>query len=80
MVAYQFCIIIPGPLNLCLVHHPHLDRYVFLKANKREEGILVAEDTVDQTSDRVDLEEGAQFLISYRPIADLVQNGSVSLL
>lgn len=62
------------------VHHPNLDRYVFLKANKREDGILVAEDTDEQTSDRVDLEEGAQFLISYRPVADLVQNGSVNLM
>ncbi|XP_077972070.1 DNA replication complex GINS protein SLD5-like [Styela clava] len=62
------------------VHAPNLDHYVFLKAIRKEDGVIVEEDADDQTSDRVDLDEGSQFLIRYKPIAELVQNGAVILL
>lgn len=62
------------------VHGPNLDKYVFLKVNKAEMGVIIEEETSDQNEDRVDLEEGSQFLMRYNPIAQLVQDGSVTLI
>ena len=55
---------------------PNLDSYVFLKVKRRCEGVLVD----DEDEEAVDLEEGSQHLMRYRPIVSLVANDSVSLI
>lgn len=59
---------------------PDLDHYVFLRVNRNEDGVVVDSGTADQATDRVDLEKDAQHLMRFKPIATLVENGTVTLV
>ncbi|CAK8680916.1 DNA replication complex GINS protein SLD5-like [Clavelina lepadiformis] len=63
-----------------ITSRPNLDHYVFLRVHQREEGVIVDPETDDHAEDRVDLEVGAQHLMRYQPIEQLVENGAVSLI
>ena len=53
---------------------------MFLSVNRDEEGFVVEPETDEHGADRVDFKTGAQHLMRYRPIEELVENGAVSLV
>ncbi|GBP63238.1 DNA replication complex GINS protein SLD5 [Eumeta japonica] len=57
---------------------PNLHTHVFLKANETVNGV-VAEGLTDQ-DEEIDLEEGSQHILQYKPIADLLKAGKVQLI
>ncbi|XP_041973778.1 DNA replication complex GINS protein SLD5 [Aricia agestis] len=59
--------------------HPNLQSHVFLKAINTVNGIVL-ENLLEDQDEEIDLEEGSQHILQYRPIADLVKNGSVQLI
>uniref|UniRef100_H2Y6P0 DNA replication complex GINS protein SLD5 n=1 Tax=Ciona savignyi TaxID=51511 RepID=H2Y6P0_CIOSA len=59
---------------------PSLDRYVFLRVNSPEEGVIVDEETDQNNGDKIDFEVGAQHIMRYKPIEHFVESGVVSLL
>ncbi|XP_072177592.1 DNA replication complex GINS protein SLD5-like [Diadema setosum] len=64
-----------------LVPKPNLDSYVFLRANERQEHVLIEPELEDeQNADVVDLDAGSQYIMRYRPIGSLVASGAVSLI
>ncbi|CAG5018058.1 unnamed protein product [Parnassius apollo] len=62
-----------------LVIYPNLQSHVFLKANETVTGIVLEDLSGDQ-DEEIDLEEGSQHILQYKPIADLVKNGKVQLV
>lgn len=58
--------------------YPNLHTYVFLKANESVSGVVL-EDLAEE-DEEIDLEEGSQHILQYKPIADLVKNGKVQLI
>jgi len=63
-----------------LVASSNLDHYVFLRVNRDEPGYIVEPETDEHGADRVDFETGAQHLMRYQPIEELVESGGVSLI
>ncbi|XP_022094332.1 DNA replication complex GINS protein SLD5-like [Acanthaster planci] len=60
---------------------PNLDAYVFLRANQKQEQVLIEPELEDdQNAEVIDLEESAQYIMRYQPIASLVTGGAVSLI
>ncbi|CAG9783008.1 unnamed protein product [Diatraea saccharalis] len=59
--------------------YPNLQTHVFLKANSTISGVVL-EDLVGDQDEEIDLEEGSQHILQYKPIADLVKNGKVQLV
>lgn len=57
---------------------PNIDSYVFLQANKEIEGIDVDMGSVE--SEIVTLDKNSQHLVKYRPVANLIESGDVSLI
>ena len=51
-----------------------------MRVNRDEPGFVVEAETDEQGADRVDFETGAQHLMRYQPIEDLVENGGVTLI
>merc|ERR1712226_339462 len=60
-----------------LAKEPNLNHYVFLKVNQTQRQVLIDENDPEGV---VDLTEGTQYLVKYRTIAPLVENGSLSLI
>ncbi|CAH1643453.1 unnamed protein product [Spodoptera littoralis] len=58
--------------------HPNMQSHVFLKANETINGVVL-EDLAGE-DEEIDLEEGSQHILQYKPIADLVKNGKVQLI
>ncbi|XP_030848495.1 DNA replication complex GINS protein SLD5-like [Strongylocentrotus purpuratus] len=64
-----------------LVPKPNLDSYVFLRANERQEQILIEPELEDeQNAEVVDIDAGSQYIMRYRPMGSLVASGAVSLI
>ncbi|KAJ0181194.1 hypothetical protein K1T71_003279 [Dendrolimus kikuchii] len=61
-----------------MAEHPNLQTHVFLKAHETVNGVVL-EDLVGE-DEEIDLEEGSQHILQYKPIADLVKNGKVQLV
>ncbi|RVE44779.1 hypothetical protein evm_010578 [Chilo suppressalis] len=59
--------------------YPNLLTHIFLKANTSINGVVL-EDLVADQDEEIDLEEGSQHILQYKPIADLVKNGKVQLV
>ena len=59
---------------------PNLDSYVFLKVNETVEGVMIEEETADNREEVIDLEDGDQHIMRYRPISSLVTTSSVTLI
>ncbi|CAH0722548.1 unnamed protein product, partial [Brenthis ino] len=59
--------------------YPNLQSHIFLKANYTVNGIVL-EDILGDQDEEIDLEEGSQHILQYKPIADLVKNGKVQLV
>ncbi|XP_026323956.1 DNA replication complex GINS protein SLD5 [Hyposmocoma kahamanoa] len=59
--------------------YPNLQSHVFLKANTTVNGVVL-EDLFGDQDEEIDLEEGSQHILQYKPIADLVKNGKVQLI
>ena len=72
VITYNYFIFLVAP--------PNLDHYVFLRVSRDEPGYIVEPETDEHGADRVDFETGAQHLMRYQPIEDLVESGSVSLI
>jgi len=60
--------------------HPLLDKYVFLLVNEDTQGIMVEDDTSEGGEEILDLERGEQHIMRYKPVAELVASGAVSLI
>ncbi|XP_004928487.1 DNA replication complex GINS protein SLD5 isoform X1 [Bombyx mori] len=61
-----------------MAEHPNLQTHVFLKANETINGVVLEDLTGED--EEIDLEEGSQHILQYKPIADLLKNGKVTLL
>ncbi|XP_045455220.1 DNA replication complex GINS protein SLD5 [Melitaea cinxia] len=59
--------------------YPNYQSHVFLKANETVNGIIL-EDLLGDQDEEIDIEEGSQHILQYKPIADLVKNGKVQLV
>ncbi|XP_049887590.1 DNA replication complex GINS protein SLD5 [Pectinophora gossypiella] len=59
--------------------YPNLHSHVFLKAKESVNGVVL-EDLYGDQDEEIDLEEGSQHILQYKPIADLVKNGKVHLI
>uniref|UniRef100_A0A6V7HNT6 DNA replication complex GINS protein SLD5 n=1 Tax=Bracon brevicornis TaxID=1563983 RepID=A0A6V7HNT6_9HYME len=59
-----------------LAIRPNMSAHVFLRANKKINGVLIP-GTVDE---EVDFLEGSQHIIQYTAVADLVKEGAVQLI
>ncbi|XP_033632865.1 DNA replication complex GINS protein SLD5-like [Asterias rubens] len=60
---------------------PNLNSYVFLRANQKQEQVLIEPELEDdQNAEVIDLEEGAQYIMRYQPITSLITDGAVSLI
>ncbi|XP_068628936.1 DNA replication complex GINS protein SLD5 [Battus philenor] len=59
--------------------YPNLHSYVFLKTNETIMGIVL-EDLMGDQDEEIDLEEGSQHILQYKPVADLLKNGKVQLV
>ncbi|KAL0850162.1 hypothetical protein ABMA28_012037 [Loxostege sticticalis] len=59
--------------------YPNLQTHVFLKANDTVSGVVL-EDLVGDQDEEIDLEEGSQHILQYKPVADLVKTGKVQLV
>ncbi|XP_045760495.1 DNA replication complex GINS protein SLD5 [Maniola jurtina] len=59
--------------------YPNMQSHIFLKANDTIHGIIL-EDLIGDQDEEIDLEEGSQHILQYKPIADLVKNGKVQLV
>jgi len=59
---------------------PNLDQYVFVRAHKQEDGVRVENPLGNIEEDTVKLEPGAQVLLPYKAIKNLVETGSVTLI
>ncbi|XP_026764491.1 DNA replication complex GINS protein SLD5 [Galleria mellonella] len=59
--------------------YPNLQTHVFLQANETVNGVVL-EDIFGDQDEEIDLEEGSQHILQYKPIADLVKNGKVQLI
>ncbi|XP_071543516.1 DNA replication complex GINS protein SLD5 isoform X2 [Panulirus ornatus] len=58
---------------------PNLDSYIFLRVKEETQGVLI-DDSGEGRDEEVDLEEGSQHLMRYKPISHLVQSGAVTLI
>ncbi|XP_030032512.2 DNA replication complex GINS protein SLD5 [Manduca sexta] len=61
-----------------IAEYPNLQTHVFLKANEMVNGVVLEDLTGED--EEIDLEEGSQHILRYKPIADLVKNGKVQLV
>ncbi|KAG6458675.1 hypothetical protein O3G_MSEX010989 [Manduca sexta] len=61
-----------------IAEYPNLQTHVFLKANEMVNGVVLEDLTGED--EEIDLEEGSQHILQYKPIADLVKNGKVQLV
>ncbi|CAG9575823.1 unnamed protein product [Danaus chrysippus] len=59
--------------------YPNLQSHIFLKANDTINGIIL-EDLLGDHDEEIDLEEGSQHILQYKPVAELVKNGKVQLV
>ncbi|KAM3966492.1 DNA replication complex GINS protein SLD5 [Aphomia sociella] len=59
--------------------HPNLQTHIFLQANETVNGVVL-EDTFGEQDEEIDLEEGSQHILQYKPVADLIKNGKVQLI
>ncbi|XP_059049021.1 DNA replication complex GINS protein SLD5 [Achroia grisella] len=59
--------------------YPNLQTHVFLQANETVNGVVL-EDIFGDQDEEIDLEEGSQHILQYKPVADLVKNGKVQLI
>ncbi|CAM1324492.1 GINS4 (predicted) [Pycnogonum litorale] len=59
---------------------PNMDAFVFLKANEQITGVLVDDEGDADRDDTVDLEKDSQHIMRYRPIANFVKQGTVTLI
>ncbi|XP_061712655.1 DNA replication complex GINS protein SLD5 isoform X2 [Cydia pomonella] len=62
-----------------LAVYPNLYSHVFLKANNTVTGVVLEDQPGDQ-DEEIDLEDGSQHILQYKPIAELVKNGKVQLV
>ncbi|XP_063546181.1 DNA replication complex GINS protein SLD5 [Cydia strobilella] len=62
-----------------LAVYPNLHSHVFLKANDTVTGVVLEDQPGDQ-DEEIDLEDGSQHILQYKPIAELVKNGKVQLV
>ncbi|XP_063374080.1 DNA replication complex GINS protein SLD5 [Cydia amplana] len=62
-----------------LAVYPNLHSHVFLKANNTITGVVLEDQPGDQ-DEEIDLEDGSQHILQYKPIAELVKNGKVQLV
>ncbi|XP_063393646.1 DNA replication complex GINS protein SLD5 [Cydia fagiglandana] len=62
-----------------LAVYPNLHSHVFLKANDTITGVVLEDQPGDQ-DEEIDLEDGSQHILQYKPIAELVKNGKVQLV
>ncbi|XP_063634494.1 DNA replication complex GINS protein SLD5 [Cydia splendana] len=62
-----------------LAVYPNLHSHVFLKANDTITGVVLEDQPGDQ-EEEIDLEDGSQHILQYKPIAELVKNGKVQLV
>jgi len=58
---------------------PNSDSYVFLKVHETVKNVLV-EEQVDAGEEIMDFEKGDQHIIRYKPVAGLVEAGTVALM
>lgn len=58
---------------------PNLNAHIFLKANETINGVVMEGITADQ-DEEIDLDDGSQHILQYKPIAELVKNGKVTLI
>lgn len=64
-----------------LVPKPNLDSFIFLRANEKQEQILIEPELEDeQSAEVVDLDAGSQYIMRYRPIRSLVAGAAISLI
>ncbi|PIK56588.1 putative DNA replication complex GINS protein SLD5 [Apostichopus japonicus] len=60
---------------------PDVDSYVFLKANRDQDQVLIEPELDDDPSaEVVDLVKDSQYIMRFRPLAPLVADGTVSLI
>jgi len=62
------------------VKQPNMDAYVFTQTKDQVEGLVVDPETNDQVEDTIDMNVGEQFLIRYRLVEELVEQGKVILI
>ncbi|KAE8744976.1 hypothetical protein FOCC_FOCC008389 [Frankliniella occidentalis] len=58
---------------------PNLRSHIFLRAKKDVNGVVIEGDR-DTRDEEVDLEENSQHIMQYKPIANLIHDGSVQLI
>ncbi|XP_072936032.1 DNA replication complex GINS protein SLD5 [Epargyreus clarus] len=58
---------------------PNLHSHIFLKAIDTVSGVVL-EDLFGEQDEEIDLDEGSQHILQYKPVADLVKNGKVQLI
>lgn len=59
---------------------PNLDHYVFVKANKEVDGVLVEEETVDTREEVMKIDKDSQHIMKYSVVAQFVSDSSLSLI
>ncbi|KAK7080583.1 DNA replication complex GINS protein SLD5 [Halocaridina rubra] len=66
----------PGKMGV----KPNLDSFVFLKVKESTPAVLIEDDSGEGRDEEVDLDEGSQHLIRYRPISHLLNSEAVTLI
>ncbi|KAK8725336.1 hypothetical protein OTU49_010819 [Cherax quadricarinatus] len=59
---------------------PNLDSYIFFKVKQETPGVLIEDDTGEGRDEELDLQEGSQHLMRYKPISHLLHSGAVTLI